>query len=61
MVGFSNIHRVDSDPVGRLAGTLNMATMLERALDQRVSIGENGPSRITTKLEAVIKQLVNSG
>jgi hypothetical protein len=38
-----------------------MGTTLARELFQRVSIKENGPSRTTTKLEAVIKQLVNSG
>lgn len=47
------------NPKGRPKGTLNVATTLERELNQRVTIKENGQSRTITKFEAAIKQLVN--
>ena len=47
------------NPSGRPKGSLNMATVLERALREKVVINENGQRKIISKLEASIKQLVN--
>ena len=47
------------NPHGRPKGTLNMATVLERTLRERVVINENGKRRTVTKLEAAFKQLTN--
>ena len=47
------------NPRGRPKGTLNMATVLERTLREKVVIHENGRRKIITKLEAAIKQLTN--
>ena len=47
------------NPRGRPKGTLNMATVLERTLREKVVINENGKRRTITKLEAAIKQLTN--
>jgi len=47
------------NPKGRPKGSLNVATALERELNQRVTIKENGVSRSITKFEAAVKQLVN--
>jgi hypothetical protein len=47
------------NPRGRPKGSLNVATALERELNQRVMVKENGQSRSITKFEAAIKQLVN--
>ena len=47
------------NPKGRPKGTLNMATVLERALREKVVINENGRRKTVTKLEASIKQLIN--
>ncbi len=47
------------NPKGRPKGSLNVATALERELNQRVTIKENGAARTITKFEAAIKQLVN--
>lgn len=47
------------NPRGRPKGTLNMATVLERTLREKVVINENGRRNTITKLEAAIKQLVN--
>jgi hypothetical protein len=47
------------NPKGRPKGTLNMATVLERTLREKVVITENGKRKIITKLEAAIKQLTN--
>jgi hypothetical protein len=44
---------------GRPKGTLNMATVLERTLREKVVINENGRRKVITKLEAAITQLVN--
>jgi len=49
------------NPRGRRKGTLNVATVLERALREKVVINENGRRKTITKLEAVIKQMVNKG
>ena len=47
------------NPQGRPKGTLNIATVLERALREKVVINENGRRKTVTKLEASIKQLTN--
>ncbi|MGB7726803.1 MAG: DUF5681 domain-containing protein [Candidatus Acidiferrum sp.] len=44
---------------GRPRGTLNMATVLERTLREKVVVNENGRRKTVTKLEAAIKQLTN--
>jgi hypothetical protein len=50
---------VSGNPKGRPKGTRNLATVLERTLQERVVINENGIRKTVTKLEAAIKQLVN--
>jgi hypothetical protein len=47
------------NPRGRAKGSKGIATMLERALTERVVITENGKRRSISKLEASLKQLVN--
>ena len=47
------------NPRGRPKGTLNMATVLERTLREKVVINENGKRKTITKLEAALKQLTN--
>ncbi len=47
------------NPKGRPKGTLNMATVLERTLREKVVINENGKRKTVTKLEAAVKQLSN--
>ena len=47
------------NPQGRPKGTLNMATVLERTLREKVVINEGGRRKTVTKLEAAIKQLTN--
>lgn len=47
------------NPRGRPRGALNMATVLERTLREKVVINENGRRKTVTKLEAAIKQLTN--
>jgi hypothetical protein len=50
---------VSGNPKGRPIGSLNVATVLTRALRERVVINENGRRKTVTKLEAALKQLVN--
>jgi hypothetical protein len=47
------------NPRGRPKGHPNLATVLEKALHEKVIINENGRRRVVTKLEAAAKQLVN--
>ena len=47
------------NPRGRPKGTLNLATVLERTLREKVVINESGRRKTVTKLEAAIKQLTN--
>jgi hypothetical protein len=47
------------NPHGRPKGTLNMATVLERTLREKVVINEGGRRKTVTKLEAAVKQLTN--
>jgi Family of unknown function (DUF5681) len=44
---------------GRPAGTLNMATVLARALRDRVVVSEDGKKKTVTKLEAAVRQLAD--
>jgi hypothetical protein len=47
------------NPKGRPKGHPNLATVLERALREKVVINENGQRKIVTKLDAAMKQAVN--
>lgn len=47
------------NPSGRPRGSKNAATLLDEALKERVIVSENGGRRSVTKLEAIMKQLVN--
>jgi Family of unknown function (DUF5681) len=47
------------NPRGRPKGTLNMATVLERTLREKVIVNENGRRKVVSKLEAAVKQLTN--
>lgn len=44
---------------GRPKGALNLATVLERTLREKVVINANGRRKVMTKLEVAITQLVN--
>jgi hypothetical protein len=50
---------ISGNPKGRPKGRRNLASVLERALEEKVVINENGVRRTVTKLEAAVKQLVN--
>ena len=50
---------VSGNPRGRPKGTLNMATVLERMLHEKVVVNEHGRSRTFTKLEVAVKQLID--
>jgi hypothetical protein len=50
---------VSGNPKGRPKGKLNLATVLERTLHEKVVINENGERKTVTKLEAALKQMVN--
>lgn len=47
------------NPRGRPKGALNIATVLERTLREKVVINESGKRKTVTKLEAALKQLTN--
>lgn len=44
---------------GRPAGSKNLATVFHQELSRRLSVTENGKRRTISKLEAVVKQVVN--
>ncbi len=44
---------------GRPKGTQNFITVINRALNEKIPIVENGRRRSITKLEATVKQLCN--
>src|ERR1035441_6553584 len=50
---------VSGNPRGRPRGSLNVATVFTKTLRERVVINENGQRKTVTKLEAVLKQMVN--
>ncbi|MGA7381225.1 MAG: DUF5681 domain-containing protein [Terriglobales bacterium] len=47
------------NPNGRPPGTLNLATVLERTLREKVVITKNGSRKTVTKLEAALSQLTD--
>lgn len=47
------------NPSGRPPGSKNWATILNAALQQKVTVLENGSSKQVTKIEAATMQLVN--
>lgn len=47
------------NPSGRPKGKKNWATALHEALEEKVTIVENGKKRQVTKLDAAIKQMIN--
>ena len=47
------------NPKGRPRGALNMATVLERTLREKVIINENGRRKTINKLQAAVTQLTN--
>ena len=47
------------NPKGRPKGSMNLATMFNKALMEKVTITEKGRKREISKLEAALKQLVN--
>jgi Family of unknown function (DUF5681) len=47
------------NPNGRPRGSRNASTLLDEALKERVVVSEAGRRRGMTKLEAILKQLVN--
>lgn len=47
------------NPQGRPKGKLNLVTVLNRALNEKVTVVEHGKRHSITKLEAAFKQLVN--
>src|SRR5438132_10295544 len=50
---------LSGNPRGRPKGTLNLATVLTRELKEKVSVTQNGRRTELTKLEALMKQLIN--
>jgi hypothetical protein len=46
------------NPKGRPKGVLNLATILERVLQAKIAINENGVCRTVTKLELALETLV---
>lgn len=51
---------LSGNPKGRPRGSRNASTLLDEALKERVTVSENGRRRKVTKLEVILKQLVNS-
>ena len=47
------------NPKGRPKGSLNMATVLERTLREKVTINEGGKRKTINKLEAAVTQLTD--
>lgn len=47
------------NPTGRPKGTPNLSTVLMNTLSERVVVNEKGKRRTISKLQAVVKQLVN--
>jgi hypothetical protein len=50
---------VSGNPKGRPKGRRNLATILERTLQEKVVINENGMPRTFTKLEVALRRLVD--
>jgi hypothetical protein len=47
------------NPNGRPKGSFNLSTLLEKALQERVVVQEHGQKRSISKLEVMVKQVVN--
>jgi hypothetical protein len=47
------------NPKGRRRGSMNFGTHLEQALTERVTITENGQRKRTSKMQVIVKQVVN--
>jgi len=47
------------NPKGTVKGALRLAAVLDKALNERVTITERGRRKSVTKLEVMMKQLVN--
>ena len=47
------------NPSGRTRGSKNLATIIRKAVNERVIVSENGRRRSISKLEAAVKQVVN--
>ena len=47
------------NPTGRPKGSLNLATAVNRAMKEKVTIVENGRRKSVSKLDAAVKGLVN--
>ena len=47
------------NPSGRRKASKNVATLVAKALNERVTVVENGQRKRITKLEAILKQLTN--
>ena len=50
---------ISGNPHGRPKGTRNFATILLATLREKVVFNENGKRMVITKLDAILKQLVN--
>jgi len=50
---------VSGNPKGRPKGRLNLATVIQQILREKIVINENGVRRAVTKLEAALKQLAD--
>ena len=51
--------RLSGNPRGRTPGAKNLKTLLNKALNERVVVTENGGRRKISKCEAIVTQLVN--
>ncbi len=47
------------NPIGRRKGSRNLATVLRKTLNETVVVKENGRQKTISKLDALVKQLVN--
>lgn len=47
------------NPKGKPKGAKNLATIVDKAIKEKVVVSENGKRRSVTKLEVAVKQLVN--
>lgn len=47
------------NPRGRPKGSRNFLTLLEKELDQTVVVNENGKKKKLTRLQAMVKRMVN--
>jgi replication-associated recombination protein RarA len=48
------------NPKGRPKGSRNFLTLLEQELNKTISVTENGRKRKLTRLQAIVKRMVNS-